>query len=454
MMTDEELETRLVALGDALTRDDSVAENVILQIRRAPRFAPETRYGVKRRIVQSSLGLAAAATVLIAAWLAISPQPRAAYGIEDMADALSKVKSLHVKGTMYDYDAGKRVAQAPTECFVERPCRSWNTFVSLCGNAPPKLSYRARDGKRSIHVIPDEKKYFLSEDSPLLAELVVEREIQAQLPHKLLGASPEGYRKVGEEKIRGAIAHRYERIQRSSPAEGGAEKHVIWLNPDNGLPLRAAGYVFIGPKPEDLVMSWTEDLEVNVPPRAEMFDFTPPDAYEVIRSNGEESPFQFSSGIGSESVRSGPALNINDRALLTCWAAYDSSQTPALEEEQQGPWGREIPPGKFSIVSGDRKYRHIFLRADAAEGFHWRWSLVVPRDDEQKIGFDTPTLRVKCKRGSASVALFGLRFPRERLGRLIVELQQFTLPDDAPADAAFTLSELEALLERVGRQSD
>ena len=453
MIEEQELNTRLIELGAILARDGTLADQVLSQVKLHRSHDRLSRGSLKRRILQSSFGLAAAAALLLAMWSTIAP-PKAAYGIEAMADAMAKVKSLHVKGTICHFKEGKLVAQAPTEYFVERPYRFWSTGAGFSDNALPKLSYRARDGKSSIFVVPDEKRCYLGGDSPLLAELDVEGAIQGRLLYKLLGASPKGFHKVGEEKIDGRIAHRYERVQQASPAEGDGDKLVVWLNPDNGLPLRAAGYVFVGPNPGDLVMSWTEDLEVNVPPRANLFDFTPPDGYDVIRSNGRESPFQSVSGIGDESSRSGPALNINDRALLIGWAAYDRSRTPDLEEELEGPWGREIAPGKFSVVSGDRKYRHIFLRTDADEDFHWRWTLAVPEDPKQKIGFDMPTLRIKCAGGSASHTLFGLRFPRERLAKLVVELQQFTLPADAPAGSAFTLDELEALIEKLGGERE
>jgi hypothetical protein len=454
-MFESELETRLVALGAELGAEPSRVELVAREIQQ--RGTAPRRSRARRWLVPSMLSLAAA-VIAVACCLTLGSRATPAFGMDELVTALSKVKSMHVKGKIFNVLRPGRRVESPTEFFVERPCRRWIQGCGISDDKAPQITYYAHDGKLSKHVDPDKRTFAIKDDNPLLAELAVEGMFQQMLFEGLRGGQPSQFRKVGEERINGRWCDRYEGVQLGAetwPGSGkySGDKSVVWLDPTSGLPVRLASYSFDGPSPDDLVVSVIEDIEFNVAPRPEMFDFEPPAGYQVADLRGKQEPPGFSSSSGNFDECTGigpPALNIDDRAVLICWAAYDVSQTPYLEPEIEGPPGRIIPPGKFRVESGLIKYHLVFVRTDAAKDFHWRWSLLVPVGPDRQIGDDSPTLRMNGKGGgSMNLGFSGLRFQRERLERLVVEVQRLTLPPDAPPDAAFTLPQIEALIDQV-----
>lgn len=454
-MLESELEGRLSALGAGLSMASSRADEVMREIRQ--RHAAPRRTRVPRWMLPSMLSLSAA-VVVVACCLTLGSRATPAFGMDELLTALAKVKSMHVKGKILHVVGPGKTLESPTEYFVERPCRAWIQMSGMSDGKPPQIFYHAHDGKLSKYVDPKKQTFAIKDDNPLLAELEVEGMFQQMLFAELRGGRPSQFRKVGEEKINGRLCDRYEGVQLGAETWSGSGKYsgyktVIWLDPASRLPARLAYFTFDGPEPDDLVVSVVEDIEFNVAARPEMFDFEPPEGYQVADMRGKQEPLGFSSSGGNFDECTGvgpPALNIGDRAVLICWAAYDVSQKPYLETELEGPPGRIIPPGKFRVESGLIKYHLVVVRTDAAKDFHWRWSLLVPVDPDQRIGEDSPTLRMNAVRGGYSdMGFTGLRFPRERLERLVVEVQRLTLPPDAPADAAFTLTQLEKLIAGV-----
>jgi hypothetical protein len=456
-MLESDLEAPLRGLREELNIQPPLVEGVMREVRK--QHVMPRRPGTRRWLLSSSLGLAAA--VAAACWFGFGLRATPAYGIEDVLTALLKVKSVHVKGKLFRARGdGKGVMEVPTEFFVERPCRSWGQGVGFSNDDPPRITYHAQDGKLSKYVDPAERTFIIHDDDPLLAELGVEGTLQNLLIDKLHEGGAEQFHKVGQEKINGRLTDRYERIQLGAETWRGSnkydgDKYVVWLDPTTGLPVRTASYYFAGPRPDQLHLSVIEDIEANVAARPEMFEFDPPEGFRVIDARGQKQELLFggSGGNGSERMGIGPAsLNIDDRALLVCWAAYDIAQTPPLETELEGPAGRIIEPGKYTVISGPNPYHLVVLRADPGNDFHWRWSLLVPVDPDRRIGDDAPELRMNAKGGgSIGMGINGLRFPRQRLENIVVEIQRLTLPPGAPNAAVFTLAQIEELIDRVHR---
>lgn len=455
-MLENELETRLQTLGAELGASPSRACEVMRDIRQ--RQAARRRSRVPRWLLPSMLSLSAA-VVVVACCLTLGSRATPAFGMDELVSAISKVKSMHVKGKVLHVLGPGKTVESPIEYFVERPCRAWIQMSGISDGKPPQIIYHAHDGKLSKYVDPKKRTFGIKDDNPLLAELAVEGMFQQMLFAELRGGRPSQFHKVGEEEINGRLCDRYEGVQLGAETQPGSEKFrydqsVVWLDPASGLPVRLASSSFDGSDP---LLSIVEDIEFNLAARPEMFDFEPPEGYRVADARGKQEPLGFSSssGNGDECTGTGPpALNIDDRAVLICWAAYDVSQKPYLETELEGPPGRIIEPGKFRAESGLIKYHLVVVRTDTAKDFHWRWSLLVPVDPDQRIGDDSPTLRMNAVRGGYSdMGFSGLRFPRERLERLVVEVQRLTLPPDAPADAAFTLAQLEKLIDGVHERS-
>ncbi len=228
---------------------------------------------------------------------------------------------------------------------------------------------------------------------------------------------------------------------------------VLLLNPATGLPIQATSYQQMQGQPERTWFCLT-DIEPNVPIPAGLLSFDPPAGYKVVQKDRQPEDIGRDGGVTVDRTRGAIrfAFNINERAILLCWALYDQSQSPAVEEDLQESAGGPLKLVPVSNLEG-RKYGHYMLRADPAGKFHWRWSLVVPAAAGATLDGDEPRLVFKGKTGGTGVMVIQpFRFPRDRLADIVVRTQRLTLPPDAPADAALTLEQIEAKIAELTRQ--
>ena len=181
-----------------------------------------------------------------------------------------------------------------------------------------------------------------------------------------------------------------------------------------------------------------------------MFTFEPPAGYKVVHRDRTADDVCMGRSLKS-GLRSTLRFifNIDDRALLVCWAYYDDSGAEIVEPDLHEADTPDIMTVRPSSWKEPWPHRSRLLRVDLSESgkHHWRWHLYVPEGEDPVLqsggySFDYPAYRPRLR-----VIMSQLRFDREDLKRWLADAQALSLPKDAPPDAAFTLEQLEALID-------
>ncbi len=452
MSPDSRLDQRLDRLGEAIRSRQSLAGRVMSRIEQAGPALPRGRRLLGREFVRPAMGLAACVVIAVALWALFSPTstPRA-YGIEDVVSRMLAVDSLYVRGSLYfsaEEAPGGEAVEVPLEYYVQRPRRYWLTTVGRDDTV--HTGYCASDGRRYINVDHKSRTCRLGSDAPLAAELQTASSFEVLLPQQLLGGQPSEYTRAGTRELDGGWVDVYER--RLSFPEDSTFRHEVWLNPTTGLPVRTAIYESDKPGGVERIHVELREIAANVGPPPGLFSFDPPAGYEVVYH--DRQPDEISGGGGTGQAGEAHCairfmFNLNDRGILVCWAFWDTSESPYLEPDLDGPTGRQLSFPELS--SADRRcYTHHLLRVDEGPEFHWRWSLIVPTD-AMPVGNDVLKLTFRSEYGRNSFALTPLRCGPDRLGDIVVEAQELTLPEDAPAGAVMSLQELKVLIADIRR---
>jgi outer membrane lipoprotein-sorting protein len=466
-MTDanEKLQQDLERLGSQIASGPSIASDVMRRIDRTTMVQISGARRIGRRLMKPTIGLAACLAAVVIAWLVILPgSTTPAYGIEDVRDRLLEVKSLHVAGwahvdacggdTCRPDEAKGQPQQAPIEYYVQRP----NLFC-LSNTAETKDGltgiYRASDGRRYINVDHGDKTCTVGKEVPLATELNIEELLQHQLTGQLVSQPLSDYRFVRNDILDGTEAALYERkIELAITEKLRSEIRLnVWLDPKSGIPVRSAVHRRAGDQPERPVVCF-DRIQANVPPPPGMFNFEPPDGYKVIHKDHQEDDI---GGVGAVRVKQQTleirfAFLVDGRAILVCWALYDESESPPIEDDLAGPVARPLTLQPKSTM-GEDVYGHYFVRADKAPRHHWRWSLIVPKRADVNISNDIVSLTFRNRTGgTGSAGILPLVIRQHRLAELIVATQRLTLPADSPPEAVMTLEQIEALIERIRQE--
>lgn len=449
---DNKLKRDLERLGSQIASGPSIAGEVMRRIDRTTMVRISSARQIGRRLMKPTIGLAACLAAVVIAWLVILPgSTTPAYGIENVRDRLLKVNSLHVAGWAQPGQQSKRM---PVEYYVQRP-----TLFCVSSTAKTKNgltgAYKASDGRRYIDVDHDHKTCTMGGEVPLATELNIEELLQHQLTRQLVSQPLSDYRFVRNDILDGTEAALYERkIELAITEKLRSEIRLnVWLDPKNGIPVRSAVHQRVGDQPERLVACF-DRIQANVPPPAGMFNFEPPDGYKVIHKDRQEDDI---GGVGTVIVKQQTlevrfAFLVGGRAILVCWALYDKSESPPIEDDLAGPVGRPLTLQPKSTM-GEDVYGHYFVRADKAPRHHWRWSLIVPKRANVNISNDVVSLIFRHRTGGTGFAgITPLVIRRDRLAELIVATQRLTLPADSPPEAAMTLEQIEALIERIQQE--
>jgi outer membrane lipoprotein-sorting protein len=364
---------------------------------------------------------------------------------------------LHLKGWVYHYrntDLGRVPLAYATESFCERPYRQYRTGYSFSDNGR-KLTVASRvfvgNGEQSMLIDKENKTATFRRANKLQSELMVEGSLQQRLLDEFGEGDLGDFENVATERIKDVVCDVYELKSNSQPGGrhvDGPEKSIrfrtrLWLNPQNGMPVKAASYSIEPNGTEEILWEWTE-IGINVEPPEGMFSFEVPAGYE--RVEGEPtSPFTamatMNGGGGisdngkSASISSGVALNIDDQAVLYCWSLKTSGK--------DGPQWFESHP-EFGLEGVQYRPCHeITLRSDKNADEQVRWSLIVPRDGQRLNGAPLRML-FWLGRSSSSMEAQPLKFDEQRLPGLVEEVQRRTLPAGANAAEIWSLDELRA----------
>lgn len=393
----------------------------------------------------TAAGLLIAAT---AAFLSLSQGERA-YGIEGLRERLLTIRSLHVKGWIYQQtktEVGKATIAFPTEMFYERPYRNFRTYYGFSFGEAEKLtqvtsSAIVDDGEKTMVIDNDKKTARLAPADKLSSELRIEQFLQQSLFEQIGKGNLGEFKQVGTEQIDKAMCDVYEHLdQRHEPMRF---RQRIWLNPQDGLPVKFATYEIEPTGEEVIFFEWTE-IGINVEPPPEMFSFQVPEGYERIEANNPTprgaALTTSSAGSSTQWTNSGVGLNIDGSAVLFCWSLKTT--------DKNGPQWFQTPP-EFSLKGvGKRPCEEITLRTDDNGEQRWRWSLIVPRD-RQPLGGSSLSMICRHAGNTTIGGATPLEFGHERLAEIVEAVQRRTLPENHDSAELWTLEELRQKLGEV-----
>lgn len=401
--------------------------------------------------------LAVAALLLVAIGLLLSfggGTPQTVYGMEHLAERLMTIRSLHLKGWIYQTitseNGDEKLEKFPTELYAKRPnCIGYRSYgFSIPGGGKPSTvtsAYMASNGKETIVVSDDNREATIANvaGDAFYTELLVESFIQSSIASNFLQGPPEYYRKIRSEDFQGVFCDVYEYHQEEVPFafEG---RHLVWLNRLTGIPMKSESSTVDESGVEKLHRS--EVIQVDVEPPGSLFSFQAPQDYKLIKLDAKKAADLTMQGIklspygegGSDTIWLGSwhSLNINERAVLVCWYQYDA------KEGEKDFFAREPT---FEIYQGNqsRICREHTLSTNKVNDTQWRWSLILP-EDKETIGECALRIKVTDDRTRTSQELKPLRFPPERLQDIILEAQRRTLPNKSQQEL-FSLDDIELI---------
>lgn len=417
-------------------RNHAEARQALLQQLDQPEPPPALRRGGTWSRGAARL-LAAAAALLVAVTLGsqLWLSPQRAYALADMPQRLQELRSIYLSGWIFAPDGEKH----PMTFFAERPGSYWHTAYGFSGGGdgrPTKVTsrYSARHGQELLVVSHDEKSATVLEVSPLVAELDNELMFELSVFNAGLQGRLNEYAKVRTEKLGDLVCDVYEH---SSPP--GLSR--VWLNPQTGLPVQIAAYLRESSGKETPLLLY-DHIETNVTAAAKGLSFAPPEGYQVKRAAipADANPLLMptsSGGAGSDQLATWYALRITDQVALLCW----SHQVGGAKKESEV---------RITLANGE-PCEHVEVASADVQGQPWRWSLVMPKKADQKLGNEELQLTLVGsgpKGGQVGLGAFPIRFPDERLRTLILEVQKAT-GSKTPSGEPFTL---EGLREKVGNR--
>jgi outer membrane lipoprotein-sorting protein len=399
---------------------------------------PVTR-GWKLRLAAAALAAVLIVGLGIAGVVSLRPTP--AFGLDGVRERLQSLNSLHIKGFIYHRTTtpfGVATLRFPTECYYQRPSRSFHTSYGFSSQGDDNLvkvtrSYSVSDGQRSLAVLHDEKKAVLTSPlDPLQTELSMECSLQVSETGKLVSEHPEDFERVGTERVDGNWCDIYQ----SKPAHDFGYWRRIWVDPSKELPVRAMEFRRISNGEDELQYEDTE-IHANVDPPPELFTFEVPDGYEFTEVKNDLKtrylPQNGQGSAGNRSVAEWVALNIDDRAVLVCWSEW-------LKDKDKQVFFHDAPR---LVLEGnpDRLCTDQMLYETMSGVIRWRWSLIMP-DDNKPLGKKSLMIKFRHPQGSNSLAVYPLVFSEPRLSEMVEKVQRRSLEAGGDFSAVKSLKQL------------
>ena len=299
-----------------------------------------------------------------------------------------------------------------------------------------------------MSVDPVLKQCQFGKEIRFLSKLSVEFYLCATMVNQLVGDLSQQHRRLRSEVVHGIRTDVYEQVFQY-PMSKTRKRLVVWFNPKTGLPVKSKTYLDDNVNPEYLLAEY-EHIEPDGLPQPDMFSFEAPKGYEIVLTDRQLDDVNLHS-VQNEHERGiiRIAFNIDDRAILVCWAYYqreDPSDEPGLNDQK----GKHLSVYPRSL---ERRwdYHYRLLRVDRGHHYHWRWSLIVPKDAPIE-GHGTFVFAFDTMRPKELVAGGLLRFEREELADWLAEFQELTLPEDALRDAEITVESLESMIDQYDSQ--
>ena len=378
----------------------------------------------------------------------VATRPTPAYGVEGARQRMQSLRSLYLKGTMYQRettDFGVALVRFPFERYYERPGRYYADSYGFSSRGNDDLTNVSKvtiayDDDRVMAIQHDAKQAIVGRNPDLLqTELMVETGLQISEVEQLLGGVPQDYVRVGTEKIGDAWCDLYE-IVRNEGAMRFTKR--VWIDPDTGLPARVLlSSARQGETPEP-VYECTE-IRADAAPPERLFAFQVPEGYETVEgtnADAPETPEQppigaFSSGTaGAHTVAQWVGVNIDDRAVLACWSQWSV--------DGDGKAWFTIAPKIELVGATSRACVEQPLWETTSGDVRWRWSLIRPADGRSLAGDELMFEVRDLQDGTMTLTVHPLAFPESRLAEIVAAVQRRSLADEGEANQVLSIDEL------------
>ncbi len=206
------------------------------------------------------------------------------------------------------------------------------------------------------------------------AKMGVENMLQNELINQLVGGQEATVDDLGTTQLDGVATHHYQRTERRN--DRVVRRTEIWIDPASGFPVRSESYV-AGPSGALQLHMAYERIEPNAAPPGDLHAIEPPRDYAVAEQprDPEAVHLAVARWQGHEAIVR-YAFNIDDRAVLICWAYAEAAGTADPEAFLTPHRQMTLIPEGVADWTSD----HRVMRVVPAGDRQWVWSLVVSED--------------------------------------------------------------------------
>lgn len=372
-MTITELETRLASLGQALPpRDPTFAARVMDNLPAQDLIRPASIH----LFIKAGLALAASLALVVALWSLLITTPEPAFAIAELPERVRQLNTLHMVGLRFPVDNSP---PRPLEYFVRQPSdfRVNGSLGFLSGTGNPVHLSSVSD----IVSTADEMTHLehLSHSASIRGQSLEQAQAGAtrqlnELVDMLFGPWSD-YHKLRDETLGGRMLQVYE----CRPT--AQTRSVVWVSPQNGLPVQIEHYSTAANTPERLEMRITK-IAINEPIDDDVFHPATPPGYKLTRL----PPLSDADVYGGASIN-GYQLLIRYVArtpsgeIVICWAVHNRHHNSTTQENLFAPNG----PIRISFTSafGNSLQERLVRLGTTKDGYTWRWSVLHQSQPEQ-----------------------------------------------------------------------
>jgi hypothetical protein len=410
---------------------------VLAALPQTPLVAGHSRF---RRAIT---GLAAALFIGlgIAAFFAI--RPAAAYGLEGLRERIQALRSLYIKGWLFQKDKtklGEATLRFPVERYFQRPSRFYTDSYGFSIDEKGALIQAthltlSNDGQRATTILHNEKKAISAPSDALDAELFVEDQLQISEMDRIISGMPQDYERIGTETVRDVWCDIYQSKVRN--------RNLLWqriaINPTNGLPTRVTIMERGSDGKDESVCEYVE-IRADADPPPGMFPVKVPSGFATTEIKDQPNDRKIVEGIsnmsGKQQVALWAALNIDDRGILLCWSQ-------STEDKGKQRWFHDVC--RFVLHSTPKRECTEHKLYETVSGdTRWRWSLIAP-NDKKSIGFNSLSVGLRKGRGPALSAR-ALMFTEDRLDEIVERVQRRSLEASGDFGPVKSLAELRKII--------
>ncbi len=420
MIAKENLEEQLEELGQAISSDDSLVEDVMSRIDTAT-FCESDRINNKlvRRIIKSPfMKLAAAAMIIIVVILSITFLDKSvtpAYGITDLPELFEQAKVIHIQGWKYfgghRMPNGKKIPPVEIDNWIDlENGRSRFTYTGLSDDRNGVRIMTAEsvsDGEYKMDLNHTDKYALFSKISDY-QRMLKTYHISKMMRGQIFGdiEQLQNFEKVGREQIDAVVYDIWQGEMIHAITEY-AHRFKFWLSPNSGKLGRVQMWSKVNDDQWELDYDYY-DIDYNVVVPDGVFAMEIPEGYTLKNTMETAISEELGSGGGVGysndqcSLRADTKIGfiMGDGSVIVAWHSVNNeSETPQDELFMGLEFGGPLPKLPVEMyglkpagVSSDITYTGYHLTHTQKAGKFIEWSLYVsegtPPASVRQLGCD------------------------------------------------------------------